>query len=1007
MKNKNFSYRGKTILSLLLGLFLSLNVSAQQIKVNGLVTDSNGEPVIGANVVVKGTTNGTMTNIDGMFSLNAPKNATLQASFIGYLPSEIKIDGKTTVKIVLQENVVALDEVVAIGYGKVKKSDATGSVTAIKADDINRGVATSPQELLMGKSAGVVITTNGGTPGAGADIRIRGGSSLNASNDPLIIIDGVPIDNRSVKGMANPLSTVNPNDIESFTVLKDASATAIYGSRASNGVIIITTKKGTGKKVNLSYSGSVYVGTIAKQMEMLDAAGYRNLFVKTFGENSEEVKSLGTSNTDWQKEIYRTSVSTDHNLSLSGKVGSFPYRVSGSYTGEEGTLKTGRMDRGTASISVNPSFFDNHLKINANIKGMLIRNRFAEGDAVGQAVQFDPTQPIYDKTLPVNPFFGEQYFKGYFAWGALDGDKFNINSQGTRNPLATLYGTDKHSKVKRSIGNIQLDYSIHGFSDLSANLNLGYDISSAEEIEIQVNNMPQAYLSNDNIGIGENNTATELKKNTLLEFYFNYNKEVSAIRSTFDVIAGYSWQHFYRDGTSITMTTPNEAYQDTRPTKEMYNKPWATESYLISLFGRLNYALMDKYLLTGTVRYDGSSRFHPDNRWGLFPSGAFAWKINNEGFMRDQDIMSDLKLRLGYGITGQQDITDNDYPYLANYVRGQRTVQYLFGDQYIYTLRPSGYDQNLKWEETSTANIGIDYGFLNDRINGSIDYYYRKTKDLINKITVPAGSNLTNEIITNIGSLENRGFEFSINTKPVVTKHFFWDLGFNISTNQNKITKLNRTDNADSYILTGEDVAGTGTKVQVHKVGEAVSSFYVYEQIYDNDGKPVEGAYVDQNNDGKIDTKDKIIYHSPAPKVTMGLSSKMTYKDFDFSFNLRSNLGNYVYNRTELSQTDLSQIRYQGYNLNAMKSDNYFKVNNFESSYFIKKASFLRCDNITLGYTFKNILGKSSRMRIYAAVQNPFIISGYNGIDPEIFNGVDNNIYPRPRTYLIGLNITL
>lgn len=681
----------RMILPLLFGLFLSLSAYAQQVSVKGHVKDSTGEPVIGANVVVKDNSSiGTITDLNGNFVLSVPQNSTLVISFIGYKPVEMKAAPSVTVT--LHEDAVMLQEAVVIGYGTVKKNDVTGSVMAIDADKMVKGMATSASDLLVGKAAGVSVITDGGAPGAGATIRVRGGSSMSASNDPLIVIDGVPVDNTEIKGMGNPLSTVHPNDIETFTILKDASATAIYGSRASNGVIIITTKKGQSGRVKVDYSGTFSISTKSNTVDVMKAEDFRNFVIEKFGENSLQANALGKTSTDWQDEIFRTAFSTDHNVSVSGAVPHMPYRVSVAYTNENGILKTSNMQRLTGAINLNPNFFDKKLNIQLNVKGVYNKNRFADRAAIGLATQYDPTQPVYME--------GNPYGNGYFMYMKQEGDKASPIDIGLANPVAMLEEKDDKSTVYRSIGNAQIDYKFHFLPELRANLNLGYDVSKSKGDVIIADNSPLTYCTgNFKNGFGENSHYTQLKRNTLLDFYLNYANTFGV--NYIDVMAGYSWQHFYN---STTNSYPYSAAYAEKTGEEFYKKgdDYASESYLVSFFGRLNYTLLNRYLVTFTLRNDGSSRFSPDNRWGLFPSVALAWKLNEESFLKNVNAISDLKLRLGYGVTGQQNLGNGDYPYMARYMYSKAGANYYFGDTEYSLIAPQPYDQNLKWEETTT-----------------------------------------------------------------------------------------------------------------------------------------------------------------------------------------------------------------------------------------------------------------------------------------------------------------
>ena len=894
------SLRLKALLTLLVGLFLSIGAFAQQIAVKGHVKDTTGEPVIGANVLVKGTTNGTITDFDGNFMLNVPKDAILSVSFVGYKSAEVK--AASTVMVTLEDDSQVLDAVVVIGYGSVKKNDMTGSVTAIKPDKLNKGLITNAQDMMTGKIAGVSVISKGGAPGEGATIRIRGGSSLTAENDPLIVIDGLAMDNKGVKGLANPLSMVNPNDIESFTVLKDASATAIYGSRASNGVIIITTKKGqAGARPTISYDGNVSVSTVKSTVDVMDGDQFRSFIKDIWGEDSEAYSKLGNANTDWQKEIFRPAVSTDHNLTISGGLKNMPYRVSFGYTNQNGIVKTSKFERYTASVSLAPSFFEDHLKINANLKGMIAKNRYADGGAVGSAVSFDPTQSVRSD----DPYH-QYYFDGYFQWNtdasSLNDDtwKRTFNGNAPGNPVALLEEKDDRAISKSLIGNLELDYKFHFLPDLHAHVNGGMDLSTGKQYTDV-----SPYSSTNNY-YGSYGWEQKDKYNLSLNAYLQYSKDFTD-KHRFDVMAGYEWQHFH--------DTSDQEYWGLYPLSnnvvenrgQRYNNTSsgsATESYLVSFFGRVNYTLLDRYLFTATVRQDGSSRFHKNNRWGLFPSFALGWKLKEEAFLKDVDVLSDLKLRLGYGITGQQNINSGDYPYLAVYETNKDWAYYPLLREGT-TYRPNAYNPDLKWEKTTTYNVGLDFGFLNNRINGAVDYYYRKTTDLLNSVFVSAGTNFKNKVLSNVGSLENSGIEFSINSKPVVTTDWTWDLGFNITYNKNEITKLTTGDSENYYVAAGDNIGGgRDMKAMAHAVGHPASSFYVYQQVYDENGKPIENEFVDRNGDGTINGDDRYFYKKPTADVLMGLTSRLSYKSWDFSFSLRASLNNYVYNSVEAGGSD-------------------------------------------------------------------------------------------------------
>ena len=976
----------KVLLMFIVGLFLSVNTFAQQIVVKGIVKDTTGEPIIGANVIVKGTTNGTITDFDGNFLLNANKGDIIIISFIGYRSQEAQ--AAASMNIILKDDTELLDEVVVIGYGSVKKDDLSGSVVAIKAEEMNKGAVTSPQELIMGKVPGLSVSQGDGAPGAGSTIRIRGGASLNASNDPLIVIDGIPVSNDAAPGTPNALATINPNDIETFTVLKDASATAIYGSRASNGVIIIQTKKGTQDKIKVSYSGTFTAKDPYKRIETLDAQSFREVMQAQYPEGTAQSADIQrilnvypNQSTDWQDAIYQTGLSTDQNIGIAGKAGFMPFRISLGYNTEKGTLKTSKYERYTGAVNLSPKFFDNHLSVDINVKGTINKNRFADSGAVGAAAFFDPTKPIYDE---------ENRYNGYWNWGIVQGAQADL---ATQNPLSLLYDRNNHGTTKRSLGNIQLDYKIHGLEDLHANLNLGYDVAKTTGRNFVNSNSVQSSLDKTFTGLGQGNTWNNLRRNHLLDFYMNYAKNIESIKSNFDIMAGYSWQHFYYANHDITYSNPTEDLG----AKEGYtydenerhyirddHRRIPYENYLISFFGRLNYNFMDRYLLTATLRRDGSSRFSENNRWGLFPSAALAWTISNEPFMKaTENVLSKLKLRLGYGVTGQQEI--GDYQYITSYSFSTNPNTTYLGTT---LLKPNGYSPDLKWEQTTTYNVAIDFGFLNNRINGSIEYYQKHTKDLLNTISAAAGTNFINLITANVGKMKNKGVEANVNAIAIQSKDFTWEVGYNITWNDSKITKLTTTFNPDYQ---GID-AGTNQK---HK----------------ENGKPIQNAFVDRNNDGQITEADRYLTHkSPMAKIYMGFSSQFSYKKWDLGFNLRANFGNYVYNGVASGNSTSNNYGGKGFitNLyNGFQDTGFTLLNTSEqmaSDYFLENASFLKMDNLTLGYSFQNLFAAKLSGRISASVQNVFTISKYSGLDPEC-GAIDSNIWPRPRTYTIGLNL--
>ena len=986
------------VLFLFLGMAFAFQGFAQEVKVSGKVIDlTDGSTLPGVTIAVKNTATGTVTDVNGNFALSAPAGSTLVISYVGYTTQEVTVGAQTNMTITMEPSVTMLQEAVVIGYGTVKRQDATGSIATVSANDFNRGAITTAQDLLIGKSAGVVINNDGGAPGASATIRIRGGSSLKASNDPLIIVDGVPIDNNKVSGSSNFLTFMNPNDIESFTVLKDASATAIYGSRASNGVIIITTKKGVkGAPFKVTYDGKATVSAATEFVDVYSGDQMRNLAHSNpvlYDPDTHQL--LGKENTDWQNEIYRTAFSHDHLLGFSGSYKFLPYRASVGYTDEQGILKNTDMQRFTGSLSLSPTFLDNSLKVNINAKGMNAKHNFGADGAVGSAVNMDPTHPVYANTDSTG---------GYFQWYSLGA------SLGTPNPVEQLMEADNKATVNRFLGNIQFDYALPFLPELRANLNLATDISKSDGH----NNRPVTSPGNITGDLhGQLTNFNAKNTNDLLDFYLNYVKDLPSIESKIDVTAGYSWQHFqfenfnYQRG--IVDNTPDPETGDPMfPYERKDSTKKINELQLISFFGRINYTLLDRYLLTVTLREDGSSRFAPENQWGTFPSVALAWRINQEGFMKGIDAISDLKLRLGWGITGQQDAPDFYYPFMARYISSAQGNYYLFEGDYISTLRPSPYDPNIKWEETTTQNIGVDFGFFSDRIYGSLDYYKRETKDLLSLINIPTGSNFSNTLLTNVGSLENKGVELSLNLIPILSTDQSLNIGFNISYNKNEITKLLLTDDPNFIgILEGDGMTG---QKQVTRVGYPAHSFFVNKQVYDAAGNPIEGMYVDLSGQGGSvngDNNDKYIYHDPAPDYLIGFSARYNIKNWDFGFSSRASIGNYVYNQV-LAGASYDQMYQIGYwkNQTLLLENTKFVKRQFTSDYFVENGSYFKLDNVNVGYKVNNI-AKKVDARFSFTVQNAFTITKYTGIDPEVPNGIDNNFYPRPRSFIFGISLDI
>lgn len=1014
----NFSQKLRYWFVFLLTVTFSLSICAQNISVSGTVVDDTGEPLLGATVMQKGTQHGVATDLDGNFTISVPAKAVLVVSYIGYDNKEVPVNGQTHLDITLSTNATMLDEVVAIGYGTVKKSDATGSVATVKPSEIEAGLATSAQDLLVGASPGVVVTTSG-NPSEGGNIQIRGGASLAASNDPLIVIDGVPMDTKGVVGSSNPLSLISPESVESMTILKDASATAIYGSRASNGVIIITTKKGAKGAPQVTFTANAYINTPRKLLDMMSADQFRNFIISEYGAESDQAGALGNYNTDWQKAATRTTFSSDYSLSIGGTAGILPYRVGISYSNNNGILEFTSMERTSANINLSPKFFNDLLSVNANVLGAYVKNSYANNN-LGSCASMNPTLPVRDYENGC-PLFG--YWTSYVGGGLLagpdtEGTKIN-STTAPLNPIADMAAVNSNGKSYQSIGNLQLDLKMPFLTDLRANLNLGYDYQHGTWSGGNYPNTPNAWNGGYEVikdgkieTIKDGGTSCtdqfQTRVNLLLDFYLNYNHYFESIKSSVDVTAGYSWQKFHNKRREYTyvncvMDPANEIYlgMQARPTSINIDP-----LQLVSFFGRANFVFLDKYLVTATVRRDGTSRFSKDHRWGTFPSVALGWKILEENFMEGaRGYLNDLKLRAGYGITGQQDLGDDLFPYLPIYsvsedLAGKYPSLTSNGDG-ILPITPGAYNSDIKWEETATWNAGLDFGFMNNRILGSIDFYKRKTKDLLTFANYPAGSNLTNKGNMNIGDLENIGVEFTLTARPIVTKDFTWTSSYNVAWNKNKITRL--AEGADTQ--TGGISAGTGGTIQKHEVGYPAYSFYVYEQVYDKNGNPLEGVFVDRNGDGQINEADKYLYHSRDPKVTMTWNNTFNWKNWDLGFVLRANIGNWMYNNNQAA--NVSKRANAALPLSNLMADTFLfetsDITTIMSDYFVQNASFLRCDNITLGYTWQNLLNNHLRLRLYGAVQNPFVITKYKGLDPEVFSGIDNGVYPKPTTFSLGV----
>jgi iron complex outermembrane receptor protein len=974
-------------------------------QVSGKVTDSkDGTPLAGISVVPKGFPGGTTTEADGTFKLTVnEKVTTLVFSSIGFASKEVEITGGL-INVSLSSTNAALNEVIVVAYGSRRKGDLTGAVTSISAKDFQKGAIASSEQLLQGKVAGLQVTTGGGSAGGGSEIRIRGGASLNASNDPLIVIDDVPVESNGLAGSANLLNTINPNDIESISVLKDASATALYGSRASNGVIIITTKKGVKGKVKLNFNTQYSNAAIAKKLGLLSADEVRSIInADAVATGNNTYKSLlGTANTDWQDQIYQNASGFDNNISASGSIKNIPFRLSLGYLNQSGVLKTNTFDRFSAALNLSPKFFDDHLSVNLNVKASATSNRFADEGAIGAAVSFDPTQPV----------FGNNKYGGYFEWLQADGKPIDL---ATRNPLGLLNLRHNTSNVSRVIGNIKLDYKFHFFPDLHLIINGGIDNGNGSGND----NFDSLSATNYKTG-GRRSYYKQGKTNTLADVSLFYSKDIKSLNSKVDLLVGHSYQDFVTNVYNYPALSYRVIADPSKPSKKdtiagseptfLTDKPeYRLESYL----GRANITIANKYLITASIRRDASSKFSPDTRVGYFPALALAWKLKEE-FFKGNNILTDLKLRLGWGVTGQQDF-GNLYPYLPRYSQSTATAQYQFGNTFYSFLRPSAYDAKIKWETTTTSNLGLDFAFLNNRISGTVDIYKKTTKDLLSVIPVAPGSNFDITLLTNVGNMENKGIEFTLNTVPIKTKDLTWDFGFNVAYNKSRITNLLKQPDPN---FKGIDVNGVGgglsNYIGKYAVGYAPNVFNVYKQVYDpKTGAPIDGLFEDLNRDGKIDDADRYFYKKPAADVLLGASTQVTYKKWSLGLAAHGSIGNYMYDQFNSNNGVLRAIKNPlNFVQNGSRSylDTKFtgnNINEYLSDYFIENASFLRLDNINLGYNMGRVFHDKAALRIQASIQNVFIITKYKGLDPEVAadGGVNFTIYPRPRIYSLGLNL--
>ena len=974
---------------LLVALFLMgcLQLLAQSRMIQGEVTDAqNGEPLIGATVMVEGEKSGTVTDFDGNFKLQVTSSAKkVKISYIGYVDKIVEISDRMNVK--LESDSQILTDVVVIGYGTARKSDLTGSVATVSSKDFNKGLVSSPEQLINGKVSGVQIMSNSGSASAGSTIRVRGGASLNASNDPLIVLDGVPLEQGGISGnSSNFLSMINPADIESMTVLKDASSTAIYGSRASNGVIIITTKKGQQGAVKVNFNTTNSLQTRAQMVDMLSHDDFVNV-INQFGTDNQK-SLLGTANTDWNDEVYRTAFGTDNNLSVSGSIDKWlPFRVSVGYYNQSGLVRKDNVERWTGNVVLTPSFFKDHLKLTINAKGTLNNNSFNNSGAVWAAATFNPTLPVYS---------GNSNYGGYNE--ALDADGYPVNA-GVRNPRGLVDLYDSQSKVSRFIGSMDVDYKVHFLPELKLHATIGADYAKGDGTIYVPAYAAQAFNKDESLSGSDYKYGPQKNENRLLTLYANYAKYFENIKSNVDLTAGYDYQYW-------KSTTPLYYTLSAAGTTLSTVKASDYRHVMLSYYGRVNYSFDGKYLLTATVRRDASSRFSKNTRWGTFPSVALGWTLTEEPWLKNQKVLSNLKLRASYGVTGQQEGIGN-YNYLPVYTSSVTGAEALINGQYITTYRPEAYVENLKWETTTSWNFALDFGFLNGRIGGAIDFYTRKTKDLLASVPTAAGTNFSKTILTNVGNVDSKGIEVSLNATPIQTKDWEWNLSYNFTWQNMKVKNLSLTKGgSQTNVKVGPSI--DAYQFQVLSEGYEPYMFYVYHQLYDPEtGKPIEGAYADLNHDGEINDADLYRYHSPAPKYIMGLSTSLRYKQLTLGMSFRANIDNYVYNGMGMSTGAWETVSYNNSQLNNLNTSflkTGFKTRQYLSDYYVENASFLKLDNLSLSYNVGKI-NKWASLTVSAMVQNVFTITGYSGTDPEVPNGMDNSFYPRPRTYSLSLGL--
>lgn len=978
------------------GLLCATLAQAQDHKVTGTVTDETGAPMLSMAVIITGTTLGAVTDLDGQYEITVPADGSLTFSYLGYITQEIQVGGRSVINVQMSPDTELLSDAIVIGYGTTTKKDLTGSLSSVSSEDFNEGLISSPEQLINGKVSGVQIVSSGGSPTEGSTIRIRGGASLNASNDPLIVLDGVPLENGSIDGQSsNFFSLINPNDIETMTVLKDASSTAIYGSRASNGVVLITTKKGRSDKLTITFNTTLSLQTKTKTSDMLSNEDFVRIATEAgYGSYMGDYQTNGF--TDWEDEVYRVAFGTDNNLSVSGQFSkNFPFRVSLGYYKQDGIIKSDNAKRYTGNINLSPSFFDGYLKLNLSVKGAINKNNYAQsGNIVWNATTGDPTRPVYDSSM-----------EAYGGYSTILAGSAPATTSGTYNPVSLIEQYSNVQNTKRVIANLDVDYKMHFLPELKLHLTGGYDYASSDYETYVPANAVQYYSSGGYYCKGGDNTAS----NALFTAYLNYNKEFSKIKSRLDATFGYDyqyWKTYVAGGDTYAADKVTSLNGEWSPTDERHT--------LLSYYARVNWSTDGRYIVTATIRRDASSRFSKDDRWGTFPSVALAWNLARESFLKDSKVINNLKIRASYGITGQQDGIGN-YGYLpVYYASSGSNSQYVTGVDasgnvlYGTYYQPGAYVSDLTWETTKSWNVGLDLGFLDDRISAGVDFYTRKTEDLLATVPAAAGTNFTRTVTTNVGNTESKGVELSINATPISTKNWTWDISANMTWQDVQITNLSLIDDATvAPTLVGSTI--DAKYVQAFGVGETPYSFYLYKQIYDENGKPIEGAYADLNGDGEITTDDRYFCHSPLPDYMLGFSTSVRWKNLTVSTALRANLGNYVYNAMAANTGALETMKYADdalYNLSTSYLETGFSTRQILSDHYVENASFLKMDNITVNYNFGKIFWNTVGLNVSFMVQNVFTITNYSGVDPEIYLGIDQNFYPRPRIYSLGIGLT-